>query len=534
MNKDNMYVRRRAFSPNGIILLILLISSAFPAFSQDKLPGDTVSSPMTLPKIVGDSTLSNEILTPDSIAPENNTSGINESIHYNADDSVVFDLLNGKVLLYGNAVVVYDGLEVKAAFIEYDFKKSVACAAGVSDSTGVLQGKPQLSDDGQNFTQEYMCYNFKTKEGFSKVSVTQDGDAIFHAGVSKRHENEWIHIRNGKFTTCDAENPHYHFHLRKAIIVPDEKVVSGPLIMKVRKVPTPLALPFGWFPTQNKQSHGIILPGYGNANSLGFFLKDGGYYFPIGRNWDTRILGDIYSRGSWGVRNITNYKKRYKYSGNFNVSRTVIKNGFQELSSFSKQTEFFLRWTHNQDPKARPNSRFSANVNLGSRNNFRNNLNSSQQDFLTNTFTSSVQYNQSFPSKPWTLGISARQSQNSSSGNLDLTLPSITLNRNRTYLPLGTFTKNRVSQRKLDKLVAVTYSANFDNLLSTESSRVRFDNIGPLSRSMKNGIRQTVSLNSQLKAKFVTITPNLTYNEYWNFKRLQVSRDPDTGLVKRD
>ncbi|NQX93124.1 MAG: LPS-assembly protein LptD [Flavobacteriales bacterium] len=513
MIKDKMYLGRGFADAAQFILLLLLISIFQTSLGQGAITQDEDSTSISLPKVQG-LPLLNDSSVVDSIAAPTQTDVIDASIFYDAEDSIVFDLFNGKVLLYGNAVVNYDGLEVKAEIIEYDFANTIACASGILDSAGVMTGKPQLSDDGQNFTQEFMCYNFKTKEGFSKVSVTQDGDAVFHAAVSKRHANEWIHIKKGKFTTCDAENPHYHFRLSKAIIVPDDKVVSGPLYMKVRKVPVPLGLPFAWFPTQNKQSHGVILPGYGNANNLGYFLKDGGYYFPIGRTVDTRILGDIYSRGSWSLKNITSYKKRYRFNGNLNISRTIIKSGFPELASYSESTEFGIKWTHNQDPKARPNSRFSANVNIFSRGNFRNQISTSQQDFLSNTFTSSVQYNQSFPGRPWSLGISARHSQNNTSGTVDLTLPSITLNRNRTYLPLGVFGFNRQQRTKLDKLVAFTYSANFDNLLNTQSDRVRLDNIGPLARDLK-------TLNSQVKAAFVTITPNFTYNEYCNFKEIR-------------
>ena len=519
-----------------IILALLLISLGSDVHSQSSdstlVPSEV---PSTLPELSITPQVLNDSLALDSISlASTNDSGVNSSIFYDAQDSMILDIVNGVVHLYGNAVVKFEGIEVKAAYVQYDFKNNLACATGIRDSLDVLQGKPEVNDNGQSFTQEEMCYNFKTKQGFSRNSVTQEGDAVFHAGVSKRHENGWIHIRKGKFTTCTAENPHFHFELSKAIIVPDDKVVTGPFYMKVRKVPVPLGLPFGWFPTKNKSSHGVIIPGYGDANNLGFFLKDGGYYFPIGDFADTRFLGDIYSRGSWGLKNITNYKRRYRYSGNFNISRTVIKSGFKELPSYSESTEFFVRWTHNQDPKARPNSRFSANVNLGSRNNFRRNINSSQDDFLTNTFNSSIQYNQSFPGRPWNLTLSARHSQNSATGNVDLTLPSLTLNRNRTFLPLGVLGSSRSTKTKLDKLVSVTYSANIDNLLSAEQTRFRFDNIEPLSRDLRNGVRQTVALNSQLKAKFITIIPNFTYNEYWNFKSLEVNVDPDTGIAQRD
>ncbi|MEO0405080.1 MAG: hypothetical protein AAF193_09430, partial [Bacteroidota bacterium] len=236
MIKDKMYLRRGFADAAQFILLLLLISIFQSSLGQGAPTQVEDSTSMTLPNVQGIPLL-NDSLSTDSIATPSESDVIDASVFYDSEDSIVFDLLNGKVLLYGNAIVKYDGLEVKAEYIEYDFANTMACATVIIDSTGVMTGKPQLSDDGQNFTQEYMCYNFKTKEGFSKVSVTQDGDAVFHAEVSKRHSNEWIHIKRGMFTTCDADTPHYHFRLSKAIIVPDEKVVSGPLYMKVGKVP---------------------------------------------------------------------------------------------------------------------------------------------------------------------------------------------------------------------------------------------------------------------------------------------------------
>ena len=510
----------------GIILALLLIMGSFSVFSQTE---DLADSLITAPNSVPDTlSTSNVALTVDSAS----TDVINASIFYDAKDSIVFDAMQNKVFLYGEAVVKYQTMELSAAYIEYSFGENMACASSVLDTAGVKIGKPQMNDNGQQFTQDYLCYNFKTQKGYSTMSVTQEGDAIFIAEQSKRQSNEWIHIRKGKFTTCDAENPHYHFHLSKAIIIPDDKVVSGPLYLKVRKVPLPLGLPFGWFPTKNESSHGIILPGYGNANNLGYFLKDGGYYIPIGRNIDTRILGDIYSRGSWSVKNITNYKKRYKYSGNFNISRTVLKNSIPELPDFTKSTEFFIRWTHNQDPKSRPNSRFSANINFGTSNNFRNNLNSSQSDYLTNTFTSSVQWNKSFPGTPYNLTVNGRHTQNSSTGNVDLLLPGVTVNRTRRNLPISEWLGKTVGGKKWYDQIGFSYSANYENLLSENQSLIRWDEAPALMRRTQSGIRHTAALSSQAKMGFVTFTPSFNYNEYWSFKSVQASTDDlgDTSI----
>lgn len=510
--------------------MLLLIIQVFTLSAQQEIPNiparsersDTSTVPV---EEVIDLTLAidtlqnpNDSLRVDSVE---STDIINAAIFYDAQDSIILDAPSNRVLLYGNAVVKYEGMRLEAAYIEYSFANNNACANGVADSSGVLIGKPVFDDNGQAFSQESLCYNFKTKKGYSVQSVTQEGEAVFHAAKSKRHSNEWIHIKGGKFTTCDADNPHFHFHLSKAIIVPDEKIVSGPLYLKVRKVPLPLALPFAWFPNKDESTHGVVFPAYGNANELGYFLKDGGYYIPIGRWADTRILGDIYSRGSWSIRNITNYNKRYRYRGNFNISRTVVRRSLPELPDFSKATEFFIRWTHTQDPKARPGSSFSTNVNFGTSNNFRNNLNSSQADYLSNTFTSSAQWNKSFAGSPFSLAVNARHSQNSATGNVEILLPGITLNRNRTNLPISKWLGKKVGTRKWYDQIGLTYSANFENLLTEQVSDIRFDRTPELIRQSQNGIRQSVALTSQAKLGFVTFTPSFNYNEYWSFKYLE-------------
>lgn len=524
-----MYVLRHLVCACGIFLALLLIMVSSQLLAQSD--STALAMPLDTSNVPEPSITPNDSLATDSVST---ASAINASVFYDAKDSIALDAINSRVLLFGDAVVKYEGMTLKAAFIEYSFTSNEACATGVPDSTGMLTGKPEFDDNGQAFTQESLCYNFRTKQGYSKMSVTQEGDAVFHAGESKRHTNEWIHIRNGKFTTCDAENPHYHFHLSKAIIVPDEKVVSGPLYMKIRKVPTPLALPFAWFPTKNESSHGVVFPGYGNANNLGYFLKDGGYYFPIGRHVDTRILGDIYSRGSWSLRNITNYKKRYRFSGGFNISRTVIRQSIPELPDFSKQTEFFIRWNHRQDPKARPNSNFSTNINFGTSNNFRNNLNSTQQDFLSNTFTSSAQWSKTFPGTPYSVAVNARHSQNSNTGNVEMLLPGITLNRSRTNLPVSTLFGRKTPTRNWYDQIGLTYSASFENLLREDVSNIRWDRLNQLSRTTQNGIRQSATLSTQGKLGFVSFTPNFSYNEYWTFKHVDAVEDEQSGTFTTD
>lgn len=518
----------------GLISLESLASTEFDDFFQVQITADTTGvdslqvNPTSINEPQADSIILGNTALP---AP----SFINASIFYDADDTLIFDLIEQKVYLYNNAVVRYDGMELRAAYIEYSFVDNLACAQGLLDTAGVLYGVPEFKDDGPSFSQKSLCYNFRTRKGYSHEVVTQDGDVNLHAKTAKRHTNEWIHIKDGKFTTCDADNPHYHFHITKGVIVPDDKIVTGPVYLKVRKVPLPLALPFAWFPNKKESSHGIILPGYGNADRLGFFLKGAGYYVPISDYLDDKLTFDIYSRGSWSVRNVTNYRKKYQYNGNLDISRTVTKVGFSELPSYSKKTDFFVRWNHNQDSKARPNTRFGASINAGTSSNFQNNLSSSQEDLVSNTFTSSINWSKSWKSK-YNLSLQGRHSQNTLNGNVDIVLPSLSFSRNRFDLPLGFLNRGTSTRKKWYEKIGVTYSLNSENLLNTNDSVLTWGNLGNLSKKMKNGLKMSGSASTSLKAVngFVTINPNFSYNEYWTAQYIRLSLDPESLTTVSD
>jgi hypothetical protein len=534
----------RLFRQSKLILAFLLIMTAIEGYSSQQIEGfplneqtHLVADSLGLDSLQVDS-ISINVPLPDSISNEPvelpSSALINASIYYDAQDSIVFDAIEDRVLLYGTAIVRYEKMQLTADYIEYSFKENLACASGLADSSGVVQGKPIFKEGTQEFTQESLCFNFRTKEGYSFEVVTHDGDAYLHSKISKRHNNEWIHIKDGKFTTCDAENPHYHFHLTKAIVVPEKKIVTGPVYMKVRKVPLPLALPFGFFPNKQERSHGIILPGYGEAASLGFFLKGGGYYIPLGDRFDTKVLFDIYSRGSWSMRNVTGYKVRYKYSGNLDISRTITKSGFAELPSFSKRSDFFVRWNHNQDIKARPNTRFSASINAGTSTNFENNLSSNQTDLVSNTFSSSVNWNKNWGSR-YNLTLAGRHTQNTLTGNVSITLPSVSFAVSR-FEPFSILNRSASARKKWYERVGLTYSANFENSLASTDKELRWDETPNLLANMKNGIKQNATMSTSFKAVngFITINPRVSANSYTTFKILEVALDPDDLQQVRD
>ncbi len=433
---------------------------------------------------------------------------------------MVMHVHNEIVTFYGDVKLTSEDIKLTAHRVIYNTKKSEICAYGTKDSLGNWIGRPVFTQDGSSFTQDEVCYNLRTQKGFSRHAVTQEGELVFHAGQSKRHPSNELHITDGKFTTCDADNPHYHFHLKKAIMIPYEKVVSGPLYMKFRKIPTPLALPFAWFPIKRDvRSHGILLPSYGDGGSLGFFLKDFGYYMPFGDNWDTRLLFDIYSGGSWAVKNISQYNYRYKSSGDFELSYNRQVDGFQELPGYNEINNFFVRWTHVQDPKSKPNKTFTASLNFGSTGNFQQNLNSSLDDYLTNTFQSNIQWNYNSPRSPFSLNTSAQHSQNSVTGIVTMTLPSVTLNMNRRSMS-DLFGLKRGRVKILDD-INVSYNTRFENLGEITDTALAALDVNAI--DIENGFKHNISITSSRNFGFLTVSPTFQYDEYTAFNKIDKS-----------
>lgn len=459
--------------------------------------------------------------------------GLDHPIDYYGKDSTVVDVINERILLYGEAWVTYGDMEVKADYIEFSFNDLTARAIGKRDSTGYIIEKARFKEGENEFSEDSLAYNFKTQRGISYGVRTQEGEAYLLSSVSKKAENNWISVGGGKFTTCSKDNPHYHFQLQKALVIPNEKIVSGPLYLKFRKIPTPLALPFGFFPNKKESTQGIILPGYGNGNEKGYFIQNLGYYVPISQYLDTRVMADLYSRGSWAVRNVTNYRKLYKYNGSFNVSRLVNKNGIPELPTYTESVNFNIQWTHNQDAKARPNSGFSSSVNLGSLNNFRNNLNTSQQNFLSSTFSSRIQWTKRWPDTPFNMGVTAGHTQNTQSRNVQLTLPSVNLNMSR--ITLGRLAENNPTMKRNLDNIGVTASADFTNAISENESLFALNNFSELNKKSSNGLRLQGQASSSLKAgRIGTLSGSINGSMVNTFKYVEKNFNQDTQVLSTD
>lgn len=453
---------------------------------------------------------------------------IDDKVKYQALDSIIFVVDSQLVFLYGKAEVYYGDINLKAGEISIDQQKNLVEAHGVKDSTGKKVDNPDFSDGSQNFKSKHIIYNTKTKKGKIKEVTTVDGESYLRGESVKKDSNNVTFMQHGSYTTCNLEHPHYYFALSKLKVIPDDKIITGPANLVVADVPTPLALPFGFFPNKKGQANGILLPTYGQANNYGFFLKDGGYYLGVNEHFDVMIRGDIYTRGSWALRTESQYAKKYKYSGNMNLSYAVFKLGEQGFPNFEKRKDFFVKWNHTQDPKSNPSSRFSADVNFGTSSYNQLNANNAS-DILANTFQSSVQYNKTFAKS--NLTVSARQSQNTATKKFDISAPELTYAVNRFY-PFKR--KVQIGANKWYEDIGLTYTNSTRAQLSTIDSLLYAGNVN-WNKEVSKGTNHIVPITTSIKLlKYFTFSPTATYSESWYLQSVRKSFDNELNTIVTD
>ena len=380
-----------------------------------------------------DSTLV-DTLSIDTVAPKKKQP-LDAPVIYEANDSIVFTE-GGYAHLYGDGKVNYEKIELTSAVITMNMDSSTVYARGVPDSVGVEKGTPIFKDGETPYESKIMRYNFKSKKGFINNIVTQQGEGYVTSEESKKGSNDELYLRHGRYTTCDNhEHPHFYLKLSMAKVRPKKNVVFGPAQLVVEDVPLPLAIPFGFFPFNSSYSSGFIMPTYGDEMNRGFYLRDGGYYFAISDRMDLKVLGEIFTKGSWGLSTQSNYNKRYRYSGNFNASYLVTKTGEKNMPDYMVTKDFRIAWSHRQDAKASPNSSFSANVNFATSSYDQRNLSSlyNPQQYSNNTKTSSVSYSRNFPEIGLNLSSTFNISQNTRDSSISVTLPDLNISLNRIY-----------------------------------------------------------------------------------------------------
>lgn len=447
---------------------------------------------------------------------------------YEANDSIVFTQ-GGYAHLYGQGKVNYEKIDLAADIITMNMDSSTVYATGVVDSLGVMKGAPVFKDGETPYESKVMRYNFKTKKGFINNVVTQQGEGYVTSNDAKKGANDDLYLQNGKYTTCDEhEHPHFYLALTKAKVRPKKNVVFGPAYLVIEDVPLPLAIPFGFFPFTSSYSSGIIMPTYGDEMNRGFYLRDGGYYFAISDKMDLALRGEIFTKGSWGLSAQSNYNKRYKFSGNINLSYLVTKTGDKNMPDYSESKDFKISWTHRQDAKSSPNSTFSASVNFATSSYERSNLDSyyDPSQFAQNTKTSSVNYSRSFPDQKLTISGTFNMAQTMRDSSIAVTLPDLNISLAKIF----PFRRKKVagSERWYEK-ISIGYTGQLSNSLQTKDNMLFKSN---LIKDWKNGMKHNIPISATFQLfKYINIVPSFSYTERWYTRKVKKDYDREENKL---
>ena len=457
------------------------------------------------------------------------SNGIDAPVKYSAEDSLVYDAESGTAYLYGSSKVDYENMKLTSDKVDMNLNKSTVRATGTADSTEEdgIKGKPVFTMGKDEYKSDTMAFNFKSKKGLIKGIYTEQQDGFLSGEVGKRDSTGSVYLQHGRYTTCDKAHPDFYIALSRAKVRPGKDVVFGPAYLVVADVPLPLAIPYGFFPFSKKYSSGFIMPSYGDESDRGFYLRDGGYYFAISDKWDLKLLGEIYTRGSWGVSAASNYRKRYRYSGSFLFSYQDSKTGDKGLPDFAEQESFKIQWNHRQDPKANPYSSLSASVNFATSSYERNNLNSmyNPQTLTQSTRTSSVSWSTGFSSIGLSLSATTNLSQNMRDSSIQITLPDLNISLSRFY-PFKR--KHRVGKERWYEKISMSYTGQLSNSISTKEDRLLHSN---LIKDWKNAFQHTIPVQANFTLfNYINVTPSFNFTDRMYSKK--VTRGWDNTLQK--
>jgi len=457
--------------------------------------------------------------------------GIDAPVSYEAQDSLVYDAASKMAYLYGNSKVRYTNMDLASEKIRMSLDSSLVYATGVADSLGTLTGTPVFKMGSDSYDTDTIAFNFKSKKGLISNVYTEQQDGYLRSERSKRDSTGVIYLQHGRYTTCDEEDPDFYIALSRAKVRPGKDVVFGPAYLVVADVPLPLAIPYGFFPFTKSYSSGFIMPTYGDESSRGFYLRDGGYYFAINDKWDLKLLGEIYTKGSWGISAASNYRKRYRYSGSFFFSYQDTKTGDKGMPDFTEQESFKIQWTHRQDSKANPYSSLSASVNFATTSYERNNLSSlyNPQSLTQSTRTSSVSWSTTFSSIGMTLSGTTNLSQNMRDSTISLTLPDLNISISRFY-PFKR--KVAVGKERWYEKIAVSYTGRLSNSITTKEDQLLKSS---LIKDWKNGMQHTIPVSASFTIfNYLNLTPSFTFTDRMYTNKVMQSWDADRQAVVRD
>ena len=468
----------------------------------------------------------------DSIARKK-SGGVDAPVDYTAEDSLVYDAPNKIAHLYGNSNVKYTNMDLTSDKIAMDIDKSTVKATGTTDTTadGGIKGKPIFKMGSDTYDTDTIAFNFKSKKALINNVYTEQQDGFLTGAKSKRDSSGVIYLQHGRYTTCDDPHPDFYISLSRAKVRPGKDVVFGPAYLVVCDVPMPLAIPYGFFPFTKSYSSGFIMPTYGDESDRGFYLRDGGYYFAISDKWDLKLLGEIYTKGSWGISAASNYRKRYKYSGSFFFSYQDTKTGDKGMPDFAEQESFKIQWSHRQDSKANPFSSLSASVNFATSSYERNNLNSlyNPQTLTQSTRTSSVSWSTQFSSLGLSLSATANLSQNMRDSSIAMTLPDLNISVARFY-PFRR--KKMVGDERWYEKIALSYTGHISNSINTKEDKLMHSS---LIKDWRNAWQHQIPVSASFTLfKYINVNPSFNFTDRMYTNKVTRSWDENRQVEVAD
>ncbi|WP_276866444.1 putative LPS assembly protein LptD [Bacteroides heparinolyticus] len=511
----------------AFILLFVLLLLSDGALSQRRRERVASSGKQRIDSLhIGDSLQRDTVPVP----PPKKTE-LDAPVTYEANDSIVFTQ-SGFAHLYGQGKVTYPGADLAADVISMDMDNSTVFARGVTDSLGTAKGRPVFKDGDTSYETDTIRYNFKSKRGIISNVVSQQGEGYVTGNNAKKGHNDELYMKNGRYTTCDHhDHPHFYMQMTYAKVRPKKNVVTGPAYLVVEDVPLPIAVPFFFFPFSSSYQSGFLMPTYMDDSNRGFGLTDGGYYFAINEQMDLKLKADIFTKGSWALNAESNYMKRYKYSGLFQASYQVTKTGDKGLPDYSVAKDFKVVWSHRQDPKASPNSNFSASVNFATSSYEKTNIGNlyNVQAMSQNTKTSSVSYSRNFPDQKLNISASGNIAQNMRDSSIAVTLPDLNISLS-TIFPFKR--KRAVGDEKWYEKISIRYTGRMKNSIRTKDDRLFKSN---LVRDWENGMQHDIPISATFTLfKYFNLTPTFNYTERWYTRKIKQDWDIPSQKVVND
>ena len=450
--------------------------------------------------------------------------GIDAPVTYSAEDSLIYEGGTGLAFLYGDSHVTYENMDLKSERVSISMDSSLVHATGARDTSGAMFGTPVFAMGSDTYESDTMAFNFKTKKGLISEVYTAQQDGFLTSELSKRSATGELYLQHGRYTTCDQPHPDFYIALSRAKVRPGKEVIFGPAYLVVADVPLPLAIPYGFFPFTKSYSSGFIMPTYGDETSRGFYLRDGGYYFAISDKMDLKLIGEIYTKGSWGVSVASNYRKRYRYSGSFYASYQNTVEGEKNMPDYSKQTSFKIQWSHRQDAKANPFRTLSASVNFATSSYERNNLTSmyNPQSFTQSTRTSSVSMTNTFSNIGLTISTTMNLNQRMQDSTIALTLPDVNISLSRIY-PFKR--KKMAGKERWYEKISLSYTGQLSNSITTKEDLLLHSS---LTRDWRNGMQHSIPISANFTLfGYLNINPSFTFTDRMYTNKVMRSWDDE-------